>query len=381
MTYFGSISFFVLLLIAFVPSVILGIRQKSQRGCILITSFVFLTAAIGKDWYQALYFLLYLAIELTVLFFYLEMRKKYGRARRYYFSALAAAIAPLALCKLSEVTAVSLFQILGISYMTFKAVQIIMECYDGVITDLSLRDTLAFFLFYPSVSSGPIDRSRRFSEDLHHPPAKADYLDGVGIGIYRILLGLIYKFVLGNFFYQNMFLLTRTDLWYAKVGYAYAYGLYLFFDFAGYSLMACGAAAFTGIRLPMNFNRPFISIDIKEFWDRWHITLSHWLRDFVFSRFILRAIRGKWFSSRITTAACGFLVNMTLMGMWHGLTPSYLLYGLYHGVLLAATEIYQKKSSFYKKHKKQKGYRFASWFVTMQLVMFGFYIFSGQLFA
>ena len=101
----------------------------------------------------------------------------------------------------------------------------------------------------------------------------------------------------------------------------------------------------------------FISIDIKDFWDRWHITLSHWFRDFVFSRFMMASIRGKWFKDKLTGACIGFMINMLLMGLWHGLSLSYILYGLYHGVLLAITEVYQKKS---------------------KLVMFGFFIFSGR---
>ena len=71
------------------------------------------------------------------------------------------------------------------------------------------------------------------------------------------------------------------------MGYAYAYGLYMFFDFAGYSLMAVGVSQFLGIRTPANFDKPFLSKDIKDFWDRWHISLSHWFRDFLFSRFVM----------------------------------------------------------------------------------------------
>ena len=70
---------------------------------------------------------------------------------------------------------------------------------------------------------------------------------------------------------------------------------------------------------------------------------------------------------------------MMVMGVWHGLSPNYILYGLYHGVLLALTEIYQKKSGFYKKHKKQTWYKLVSWFVTLNMVMFGFLLFSGAI--
>ena len=92
----------------------------------------------------------------------------------------------------------------------------------------------------------------------------------------------------------------------------------------------------------------------------------------------MASMKGKWFKSKLTGASIGFMVNMLLMGLWHGLTYSYILYGLYHGVLLAITEIYQKKSKFYKKHKKEKWYKIVSWFITFNLVMFGFFIFSGR---
>ena len=140
-------------------------------------------------------------------------------------------------------------------------------------------------------------------------------------------------------------------------GYSYCYGIYLFFDFAGYSLMAIGSGKILGIRVPKNFKRPFASIDMKDFWNRWHMTLSFWFRDFLFSRFMMLAIKGKWFTSRLTGASVGFILNMVVMGAWHGLAINYLLYGLYHGILLALTEVYQKKSGFYKRNKKKAWYK------------------------
>ena len=145
--------------------------------------------------------------------------------------------------------------------------------------------------------------------------------------------------------------------------------------------MAVGSSYMLGIETPDNFNMPFISRDIREFWDRWHITLSHWFRDFIFTRFVMYSSKKKWFSSRLQRACVGFFVDMGIMGLWHGITPSYILYGLYHGALLAATETYQKKSSFYKKNRNKTWYQILSWAITMQLVMFGFFLFSGKLMA
>ena len=143
--------------------------------------------------------------------------------------------------------------------------------------------------------------------------------------------------------------------------------------------MAVGTAKILGVELPPNFRLPFVSTDIREFWDRWHISLSHWFRDFVFTRFVMLSTKKKLFGNRLGRACAGFLVNMTIMGAWHGLNRCYLLYGLYHGCLLAGTELYQKKSGFYKKNKAKKWYRCLSWLITLQLVVFGFYLFSGKL--
>ena len=157
------------------------------------------------------------------------------------------------------------------------------------------------------------------------------------------------------------------------------YGFYLFFDFAGYSLMAMGASYCFGIKTPRNFRAPFLALDVRDFWDRWHMTLSTWLRDFVFMRAVKSATRRKLFKDRLQTACAGYMANFMLMGAWHGLTVDYLVYGAYYGVLMGATDVYQKKSSFHKKHKKKKWYKVLQWFVTINLVMLGMAIFSGQM--
>lgn len=378
MTMFGDYQFFCWLLVLMIPAVILGVLEKSRKLYIAAVSVLFLLLCIGNDLKQLLFFGGYLLLELHVVKIYLLLRRKYGRNSAIYGHFVLLALLPLILSKLSGFLTVSLFQILGISYVTFKVVQMVIEIYDSVIEEVKTAEFLTFLLFFPSLSSGPIDRSRRFSEDYGRLLSRGEYLDCVGEGLKKFLLGAVYKFVLAALCYHGVKFFGESSTWYGLAGYAYSYGVYLFFDFAGYSLMAVGVSYFLGIRTPDNFRMPFISRDIKEFWDRWHITLSHWFRDFIFSRFMMQAIRKKWFKKRLDAAAAGFIVNMFVMGIWHGLTPYYLLYGLYHGVLLALTEIYQKKSKFYKKHRNEKWYQLLSWFITMQAVMFGFLLFSGR---
>ena len=113
-----------------------------------------------------------------------------------------------------------------------------------------------------------------------------------------------------------------------QVGYACVYGLYLFFDFAGYSAMAVGTSYLLGIKTPDNFNKPFLSVDIKDFWNRWHITLSSWFRDFIFTRFMVDSARKKRFSNRLIGASVGLVLNMLIMGVWHGMEGHYILDGL-----------------------------------------------------
>ena len=278
----------------------------------------------------------------------------------------------------------NLLGFMGVSYITFKALQVLFEVRDGVIEELGLFDYLYFLLFFPVFTSGPIDRSRRFAEDARKIRSRDEYAGLLARGILLLLVGLVYTFVIAVWLHR-FYAPTAwgTGPFLAELGVqvrtAYVYGLYLFFDFAGYSLMAMGASYCFGIRTPRNFRAPFAAVDIKDFWNRWNITLSFWLRDFVFMRFSRLALRRRWFDSRLAVACWGFVFDMALMGTWHGLTVNYLLYGLFHGLLLAGTEAFQKKSKFYKSHRKASAFKALSWFVTLQLVMFGFALFSGQI--
>lgn len=379
MSFFGDFPFFCWFALLSVPAVVLGILEKPIRHYTLFASLAFILLIVGPEPKQLAYLAAFYLIELHLVKGYLLLRGKWGRNRVIYGHAVLFAILPLIISKLAGLFGGDWFCFLGVSYLTFRAVQVIIEGYDGVIKSIGALEFTGFLLFFPSLSSGPIDRSRRFLEDWNRVLPRGEYLELAGKGLQKILLGAVYKFVLAGLLYQAVGYFGDSTSLRAAAGYLYSYGFYLFFDFAGYSLMAVGASYLFGICTPDNFNKPFLSRDIKEFWDRWHITLSHWFRDFVFSRFLMDSIKKKRFSTRLTAACGAFFVNMLVMGAWHGLTGYYLLYGLYHGALLAATEVYQKKSKFYARNKDKVWYRAVSWFVTFQLVMFGFFLFSGRL--
>ena len=373
MNYFEGNEFFLLLFVVLLIGFVLNYFGKRKDYYILSLSILFAGAVYGKSKSMVVYLLAFIIYQYVLVFIAQRMDLKRLKP------LVMLSILPLVVNKVFAITQLHLLAFIGISYMSFKTIQIMLEISDGLIKEkISVKDYLQFLLFFPTVSSGPIDRSRRFLKEINEVMPRKDYLELAGDGIYRIVLGLLYKVVLSTYVYQMLLALSNTGTVVYSIKYMYLYTLYLFFDFAGYSLMAVGSSNVLGIQTPMNFNKPFLSIDIKDFWTRWHITLSTWLRDFVFSRVLMQVIRKKWFKNRLHNAAYAYMVNMLVMGFWHGISVSYIAYGFYHGILMSGFEIYQKKSTFYKKHKNKTWYKLISWFVTMNLVMVGFFIFSGE---
>ncbi|MDO4659537.1 D-alanyl-lipoteichoic acid biosynthesis protein DltB [Streptococcus sp.] len=373
MNYFEGNEFFLLLFVVLLIGFVVNFFKKRKDYYILALSLLFAGAIYGKSRAMIVYLLAFIVYQYFLVF--LAPRIEAKRLKPLVFLS----ILPLVINKVFALTSLHLLTFIGISYMSFKTIQIILEISDGLIKEkISVKDYLQFLLFFPTVSAGPIDRSRRFLKEINEVMPRKEYLELAGDGVYRIVLGLLYKIVLSTYVYQILLALNNTGTVVYSIKYMYLYTLYLFFDFAGYSLMAVGSSNILGIQTPMNFNKPFLSVDIKDFWTRWHITLSTWLRDFVFSRVLMQVIRKKWFKNRLHNATYAYMVNMLVMGFWHGLSVSYIVYGFYHGVLMAGFEVYQKKSNFYKKNKNKNWYKLLSWFVTMNLVMIGFFIFSGE---
>lgn len=373
MNYFEGNEFFLLLFVVLLIGFVVNFFEKRKDYYILVLSLLFAGAIYGKSRAMIVYLISFVIYQYFLVF--IAQRIETKRLKPLVFLS----ILPLVINKVFALTSLHLLAFIGISYMSFKTIQIMLEISDGLIKEkISIKDYLQFLLFFPTVSAGPIDRSRRFLKEINEVMPRKEYLELAGDGVYRIVLGLLYKVVLSTYVYQMLLALNNTGTVVYSIKYMYLYTLYLFFDFAGYSLMAVGSSNILGIQTPMNFNKPFLSVDIKDFWTRWHITLSTWLRDFVFSRVLMQVIRKKWFKNRLHNATYAYMVNMLVMGFWHGLSVSYIVYGFYHGVLMAGFEVYQKKSNFYKKNKNKDWYKLLSWFVTMNLVMIGFFIFSGE---
>lgn len=373
MNYFEGLEFFLFLLIVLCGGFVLNFFGKKKEVYILAISLIFAGTIYGQSKKMVVYLVAFIIYQYLLVMLSNRLEKKWLK------TLILLSVVPLVINKIFAITSLHLMAFIGISYMSFKTIQIMIEISDGIIKEkYSFLDYLQFLLFFPTVSSGPIDRSRRFFDDIKTIMPREAYLELAGTGVYRVVLGLLYKIMFSTYVYQMLSALKNTGTLTYSVKYMYLYTLYLFFDFAGYSLMAVGTSNILGVQTPMNFNKPFLSIDIKDFWTRWHITLSTWLRDFVFSRVLMNAMKKKLFKSRLQNASFAYMVNMCVMGFWHGLSISYVIYGVYHGFLMAGFEWYQKKSKFYKKNKNKTWYKLTSWFVTMHLVFIGFFIFSGE---
>ena len=326
-----------------------------------------------------------------------KIYRKTGDSKWIFYLHIALSILPLFFVKVTPAIYghQSLLGFLGISYLTFRSVGMMIELRDGVLKDFSLWEFLRFMLFMPTFSSGPIDRFKRFNQDYENIPERDELLDMLEQSVQYIMLGFLYKFILAHIL-GSMILPPLKQ--YAvqmggifnlpTLGVMYVFGLDLFFDFAGYSMFALAISNLMGIKSQINFNKPFISHDLKEFWNRWHMSLSFWFRDFVFMRLVTVLIRNKVFKNRNTTSSVAYIINMLVMGFWHGVTWYYIAYGLFHGLGLVINDAWVRKKKTINKERKKKNLpplpdnkwtQAVGMFITFNVVMFSFLIFSGFL--
>ena len=373
---FSGLLFFYLLFLGLLPAVVLGLLGKK-----LHYYGIFLCAAMlvivfwqnGQLAALALFFLWEMA--LCCLFWRLPKR-----TRPLLWAAVILALGPLGLIKLGEVLQpFSLFRLMGASYMSFRAVQVLLDIYDGRLQKLRPVALGYFLLFFPAVSSGPIDRYRRFLSDLDRPPDREHYRTLLAQGIWKLAGGCVSAVVVSGFIQQYWLAALPASGFVATLSYMYGYTFYLFFNFAGYSSMAIGTGYLLGIQMPENFNQPFLSVDMKDFWSRWHISLSTWLRDYLYSRFVMKSLKQKRFSNPRTASYLGYVLNMMAMGAWHGLQPQYLLYGVYHSALMCLNEVLDLHCKPFRSFKTHGAGQVVCVLVTFHLFSFGLLIFSGRL--
>ncbi len=268
---------------------------------------------------------------------------------------------------------------LGISYVTFRSLDVIFGIRDRLIVSLPASQFFAFLFFFPTISSGPIDRYRRFNQDWNRLHSRAEFWQDLDGAVHRVFTGFLYKFILAASIKIYWIDRLADGGFLNTLSYMYGYSLYMYFDFAGYSAFAVGISYLLGIHTPENFNRPFLASNIKDFWNRWHISLSTWLRDHVYMRFMLAATKGRWFTGQHTASYLALFLTFGLMGLWHGIEPCYLLYGLYHGTLLVGHDLFTRWNKPRRAWGTGPWWRLAGTLITFHLVCLGFLLFSGRI--
>jgi alginate O-acetyltransferase complex protein AlgI len=217
---------------------------------------------------------------------------------------------------------------LGVSFFTFEFIHFAADMYLGKIERRPYGTYAAFIFFFPTMVAGPIKRYGEFEPELE----KASF-DGAlfGQGVTRILTGLAKKQVLADTFTLWSDKLNTDALYHASpitiAGWVFAYGMKIYFDFSGYSDIAIGSGYLFGIHIPENFNWPYASKSITEFWRRWHISLGRWIFDYIYKP--LGGSRGNR-----TRTALNLLAAFGISGLWHGAAYNFLAWGIWHGAMM-----------------------------------------------
>lgn len=291
-----------------------------------------------------------------------------------YLPAIALLLPPFSLGS----TLANIVLPVGISFWTFQALSYLFDVYREEELDPSLLEFLLYMAFWPTVLSGPICRLPSLLPQFRAPfkPAAVDVrcgLDRICIGLFMTALGQI----LGSGLYPGQGIdgifdssrqrFTGPDIWCLAIG----YGFELFFNFAGYTHIVIGAARLFGFRLDENFDRPYLSTTPSEFWTRWHMSLSFWIRDYLFLPLVMLR-RDVWWRSFV------LVLSMVVFGLWHKGAVLFLLWGLYQGILLVLHRQWQQLNLRHDWQFPKSVMGPLSWFVTFFAICLGWTFFRAN---
>lgn len=300
--------------------------------------------------------------------FLLEIVATAGRWLGYRFGSAA----------LQEVTyqPMDIFLPVGISFFTFQTISYVIDVYRGRIQPLHRWIDYVFYVsFFPQLVAGPIVRARDFIPQIHREPVvtRSEF----GEGLFLVLCGLFKKVVISDYISLNFVdRVFEAPLLYTGVENllgVYGYALQIYCDFSGYSDMAIGIALLLGFRFNKNFDSPYQSASITEFWRRWHISLSSWLKDYLYISL------GGNRKGKVRTYI-NLLITMLLGGLWHGASVSFILWGGLHGTALAIHKFLMGRFSGFKPlgSEMKPWRRVIGVLVTFHLVCFGWILFRAD---
>ena len=270
----------------------------------------------------------------------------------------------------------NIFLPVGISFFVFQSMSYTIDVYRGVIRPLDRWIDYMFYLsFFPQLVAGPIVRARDFIPQIRQPLRVTRRMFGLGVGL--VIIGLVKKAVISDYislnFGDRIFDDPALYSGFECLMGIYGYALQIYCDFSGYSDMAIGIALLLGFRFPKNFDAPYKSATITEFWRRWHISLSSWLRDYLYISL------GGNRKGRVRTYV-NLLLTMLLGGLWHGAAVRFILWGALHGVALALHKMWMAVVPWAKAKGEDMNIvmRIAGVLITFNLVCFGWLLFRAE---
>jgi D-alanyl-lipoteichoic acid acyltransferase DltB (MBOAT superfamily) len=234
----------------------------------------------------------------------------------------------------------------GLSFLFFKVVHVAIDYGGGTIERLPLAEYLIYCFNFTAYLAGPIQRFQDFDEQWSgaREPLPAEFEPHLDAAL-RILRGLVKKYVLATYLAPWAFLpgatIDTASVPHVVAG-VYLFYLYLYLDFSGYCDIVIGTGVLLGVRPPENFNFPFLSPNVAQFWLRVHRTLTTWLTDYVFNPVLAALLRRpSWSRRTLLAVSIAMMTTMLVSGLWHGTTANFILFGLAHGVLLTVFRIYE----------------------------------------
>lgn len=253
---------------------------------------------------------------------------------------------------------------LGMSFYIFRLLHYVIEVYKGNMSQLSLGSFLSYMLYLPVIVIGPIIRIEDWLKEAKRRRWNSQLFSS---GMERMLYGLVKIVVLGNYLFSfrlSRFITSISDdqLWLATYLDCVRYSGNSYLQFAGYSDIVIGFSLMLGIKIQENFNYPFLASNINDFWKRWHISLSQWCRDYIFTP-IASSTRLPWFA---------IIVSMLVLGLWHELSPRYILWASFHGIGIVIWNFYNRTLKLKLNGLAKKLYHFVCIVITVNFVIISF---------
>ena len=270
-----------------------------------------------------------------------------------------------------------IFLPVGISFFTFQSLSYTIDVYRGNLKPLpSILDYAFYVSFFPQLVAGPIVRASDFAPQIRKPIVITN--DMFARGVYFIMIGLFKKAVISDYISLNFVdrVFDNPSLYSGLENLLgiYVYAMQIYCDFSGYSDMAIGIALLLGFHFPLNFNAPYSAVSITDFWRRWHISLSTWIRDYIYIS-LGGNRKGK------VRQYFNLILTMLLGGLWHGASLNFIAWGGMHGVALAAHKVFSTGVLKHKRDYKSKGIcRIFGVFITFNFVCFTWLFFRNTSF-